>query len=554
MAVTLSANYRAELKKMENAPDIILEIALDSGTLKIGQHSAFVDVAAGLGDVDSFQNKISPKSGFTSLGNITAKIVGRDVFKDLIKDEYLKNRRVKKLEGFIADGFQYSDYAETFNGVISEWSRNGDTLTLTIHDDFQPITKEVPRESTTGTHSTKFIDYSDQNPVDTMLDLIKVEASIAASLVETSKFESERDTWLSGWKFQRVLTNPEKIVDYLNELQKETNSFIVSDGELITFKVFAPSPPGTTTLTYTDDYHITKGSVRQKSGYSDFYNRIIFYYDYNEADDDVAKNFDSVHIVIDSASQGSGQWDETKTKIIKSKWIKSHTFTQPSNITGCTIYGLSKSNGISSGKSGHELSYNSTNKTLAWTAPDGTTGTAVNVESDGKYTIYDQDETKYVRVLITALDLPELNKDDEITITSLLGASHVASISSKLLNRYRDPVSTIEFSLDMNLIANTDNKPIKPTDVFYLTTDEATVKGKSSLDAEHMMILSMKPQKTKLMISCIQTKISERAAFIAPAGYPDYPSATSQQREYAFIGRASDNKVNGGTEEGYLII
>jgi len=550
MAVTLSTKYLAELKKMENTPDVILEIVLDSGTIKIGQNSQFADVQAGLGDVDSFQNKIDPKNGFASLGTITARIVGREIFKDLIQNEYLKNRRVTKLEGFIADGFTYTDYAKTFTGVISDWSRKGDVLTLTIHDDLQPATHEVPQEDTVGTHTSKFIDYSNTNPVDIKLNLLKVQAAIGASFVDTSKFESERDLWLNGWKFQRVLTEPEKIVDYLSELQKETNSFIVHDGELITYKVFAPDPPGTLLIKYSNNYQIDGKSVNQKSGYPDFYNRVLYYYDWDESENDETKNFGSVHIAIDADSQGSSQWDETKTKIIKSKWIKSLTFTQPINITGCTIYALSKSNSTGSGT----LTYNFANNTLSWTAPGGTAGTAININESGKFTLYDQDQTKYVRVLVTSSALPGSNQTDTITSTALQGSVYAAAIATKLLNRYRDPVTIIDFSMDMNFIADSNNKPIKPTDGFLLTTDEAAVYGKNTLIDEPMMILSVKPEKTKLMLSSIQTKLNKRYGFIAPSGYPDYPSATAMQRLYAFIGRSSDNKVNAGTEEGYLII
>ena len=60
------------------------------------------------------------------------------------------------------------------------------------------------------------------------------------------------------------------------------------------------------------------------------------------------------------------------------------------------------------------------------------------------------------------------------------------------------------------------------------------------------MLTSVRPdfQASKVSIEAVQTKMYRKYGFIAPAGYPDYPSATTAQREYAFIGRASDNKVN----------
>jgi len=46
---------------------------------------------------------------------------------------------------------------------------------------------------------------------------------------------------------------------------------------------------------------------------------------------------------------------------------------------------------------------------------------------------------------------------------------------------------------------------------------------------------------------------SRRYGFIAPAGSPDYTAASTEQKKHAYIGKASDNKVNEGKEDGYYI-
>ena len=48
-------------------------------------------------------------------------------------------------------------------------------------------------------------------------------------------------------------------------------------------------------------------------------------------------------------------------------------------------------------------------------------------------------------------------------------------------------------------------------------------------------------------VEALQTKMYRDTGFIAPAGYPDYDTATEADREYAFIGRASDNKIYDGS-------
>jgi hypothetical protein len=43
----------------------------------------------------------------------------------------------------------------------------------------------------------------------------------------------------------------------------------------------------------------------------------------------------------------------------------------------------------------------------------------------------------------------------------------------------------------------------------------------------------------------------KRYAIISPAGYPDYASASSAQRQYGFIGTAGNLMSNG--DDGYYI-
>ncbi|NIW98780.1 MAG: hypothetical protein GWN13_11135, partial [Phycisphaerae bacterium] len=122
-----------------------------------------------LKSVSSLQNKIDTKDGFTTLGQISIVITGRENFKDIIKDEYLKNRRVTRKDGFVASGFDYSDYADTFTGTIQKWSRKGDELTLVVSDDLIEAKKKIPVENSTN---TQLIDYRDTNPVDIMKDIL----------------------------------------------------------------------------------------------------------------------------------------------------------------------------------------------------------------------------------------------------------------------------------------------------------------------------------------------------------------------------------------------
>lgn len=534
MAITLTTAFINALKSNANAPNVIIEVALASGTRKWGLAAGgFSDVAPVLKSVSSLQNKIDPKSGYTTRGQVTFVITGRDNFKNIVRDEYLKNRRVTIKQGFTVSGFVYSDYAAVFTGKISDWSRKGDELTITVSDDLTEASKKLPVENAT---KTQYLSYQNMHPADIMTDILLTRLGIGSGYVDSTKFASERDTWMQGWKFERILTEPKDANDYLNELQIETNSFIVHDGEKVSYKVFAPPVPGQTIEEWTDGFNILEGSLSCKSGYKEnFFNRVVFYYDYAETGQDKEVDYDSAVIAVDSASQGSGQWNETTTKVIKSKWVRTYTHNQPTNVTGVVIFHVSSSNGAGDG----HISYTAATKTLQWTAPGGAAGTAVPVLKDGRYQVFSPDLTKYCRVIVTFASLPVIDKNDTITITGIAGLTLATTLAQKILSRYRDPVSTVAFEVDISNVAWA-SAFIKPTDIKDITSDEAFEKGVNSWTKERVMITSLRPDFTsgKVGVEAIETRQYRLYGFIAPAGYPNYGSASAAQKEYCYI-RAS---------------
>lgn len=557
MAITLSSRYIAELKKGVNTPNVIVEVALDTGVRRFGYHvrgaavTAFIadgtyvagggvyalgsdglavfDIIPVLKSVSSLQNKIDTRNGYSTRGELKLVITGRENFKDLIRGEHLKNRRVVRKDGFMSPGFTFFDYAPTFTGIISDWTRKGDELTLTVADDLKEASAKVPEENSTR---TQHLDYRGTHPVDIMTDLLINRLGIDPAYVDAEKFAAEGGMWLAGWKFDRVLTKPSEANEYLNELQVETNSFIVHDGEKISYKVFSPPLPGSVTEEWTDR-EMLAGSFSQKSGYKDgFYNRVVVYYDYDESGSDGEENFESAFIAVDAASQDLSNWNEASTRVIKSKWIRSHTYTQPSGVSGVVLYHVSSANGAGQGL----LTFIKALNTLVWTPPGGAPGEAVHVSKDGKFDICGADKTNFVRVIVTAANLPPADSSDWITISPLNGGSIAAVLGSKILSRFRDPVSVVTFEVDINNMAY-DSVFIKPTDLKDITTGEACGLGKSEWSGDRVMLTSVRPdfENFKVSVEAIEARMYRVYGFVAPAGFPDHGSASSSQRKYAFI-------------------
>jgi hypothetical protein len=550
MAVKLSPAYLAEIRKAANVPNVIIEVALDSGARRFGKHAGgFSDVNPCLKSVSSLQNKLDAKNGYSTIGQMSFTLVGRDNFTGLVKDNYLKNRRVTRRDGFVAAGFGYGDYAAIYSGWITDWSRSGDELTITVSDDLVDSTVSIPTENE---YDTQYLDYRDWNPVDVMTDILYARLGIGASYIDTARFTAERDQWLSGWKVVRVLTEPTDAKDYLNELQQETNSFIYHDGEKITFKVFGPPMPGESVEEWTDGTHILADSLTQKSGYKDnFFNRVVVYYDYDDDGGDDASAFESGVIALDAASQDAAQWDETSTKTVYSKWLRSYVWVQPVNVTGVIIYHASASNGLTGGS----IRYNYADKTLQWEPYGGSLGARVTVSEDGKYDVYALDTSKFIRVIVDASALYSgADRVDYITFYPKSGGVLATALAAKILSRYRDPSAIVAFDVHMNVAAYNSGF-VKPTDFKDLTTDEACSKGGSTWNKKRVMVTSVRPDfaGNKVEVEAIDAQMNKRYGVIAPAGYADtvYGAASEALRLYAFISDA--NGKLAGTSDGYYI-
>ena len=546
MAVTLSAKYLAELKNPNKIPSVFMEINLGGSTVRWGNNKIMTGlVHPVLQNVSKQHNKLDVKQNIVTKGSLSFSVVDSSYVRGVITGNRLKNLRVKKYDGFISSGWDDTDYIKTFEGVIYDIDKDGEIWTIQARDIRQQTQKVVPVAETDKTH---YIDYSDENPIDIMKNLIETQAGIPSADYDGTVFDSERDAWYNGWKFFRVLPDSKPANKHLAELQVETNSYIHHAGDKISIKSFAPTVPGATVREMSDDYNILAGSVSSDLGYVDgFSSRIEVRYDYDESGNSNEENFESMEVAEDTNSQTD--WREIKTKVIKAKWIRSLSFDQPVNITGCVVYAISKDNGTSAGKTGHQLSYNFTNKTLTWVAPDGTVGTAVTIDRSGRYQVKSLDERKYVRVIVDITALPGSNQTDALTITSLSGSAYALTLATRLLNRYLNPVPTIKASVDYRDI-NNNGVMYSPTDIVNITTDEVVIFEQDGLNAEPCIILSVKPDEKnqKIRLEAMPTRLGQRGAYIAPAGYPDYASATGAQRQYCYIGRASDGKVFDGAD------
>jgi len=381
-------------------------------------------------------------------------------------------------------------------------------------------------------------------------NIIGTQIGVSSDHIDSTAIETERDTWFLGWVFHRVITNPVTAKILLDELQEETHSFIYTDGDKYKVKAFAPRTPGQTLYEITND-QIIGGSLSLDARMDDnFYNRCEVYYDYDESGGNEEEDYESIVDANDTTSQSN--WGETSTKVVKSKWLRTYAWTQPSNITGVTVYHASKTNGAGDGT----LTFNVAGQTLSWKAPgDGVAGSTVEVDRDGKYQLFATgSETKYIRVVVTTADLPAGNQTDTITLSATGASIYANSIAHHYVARYSTPQGEAGFDLGLS-DAIFQDEFLKPSNLVKVTTNRVATKGEPEWDNEVLLLLSAKMDfgKRKMTVEGLQTGFRRKYAFIGPTTMVnDYDSATSADKEYAFIADTS-NQLGTDNESAYYV-
>jgi hypothetical protein len=539
-------NLIRELQSASPSLEVVVELELDSGTKTLSQTAPHgIPI---LSRVSGLLHKLQPAYGKSNIASISVDLIDRSEWGPMVAGNYIKNRRatvrlLPRRSGPGADDWYY----EFFTGLVIDYSIKDEVLTIEIRDDLYVAKDKVPEENDTNTQT---LCLQNMNPVDIKKLLIETYGGVPSARIDSAQFTAEKGKWFQGWAFDRVLIRPIAIKTLIDELDDQTFSYVFSDGDKITTTSFVPPSPGTTIKELSGGFE-KKGTLSVSGMMEDnFFNRCVVYYDYDESGSDNEGNYDSLAMYANVASQGSDQWDEVATKIVKSKWIRSFSIAQPSNITGCVIYNCNPRNGAGSGT----LAWNAAAAALTWTAPGGSAGAAVKCDKNGKYQLFSSDTTKYIRVMVTAADLPGGNQSDSLTITQLDGPSIANSLASRWVARYADPQAEIDFSLDLSDAWHND-KLMRVSDIAEVTHDSIVTKGKNGWQAERIFLTSVRPdiEKKEVKISGILTGFKRRYGFIGPASLTvDYDAASEAEREYAFVGDDA-NMVGSDNEDGYNI-
>lgn len=88
------------------------------------------------------------------------------------------------------------------------------------------------------------------------------------------------------------------------------------------------------------------------------------------------------------------------------------------SLTASTISGVTYDDAAGNATGSGTVTYTTTGTLLQWTPPSGTIGVAVNIGSDGTYTIMDANSASYIVVTVVAASLPGSNATQAVTVSN----------------------------------------------------------------------------------------------------------------------------------------
>lgn len=149
----------------------------------------------------------------------------------------------------------YDDATDPTSGTLrlgdelATFTRSGATLTLVRG--VQGTTAEAADE---GDKLQICIVYTATRVEAILEDLLTTYGGVDASLIPTADWTAEADTWLSTYIIDETLSEPEKIIDYCNELAKQCGLALYWSPPDNEIKLLALRPPvGDTITDLTDD-------------------------------------------------------------------------------------------------------------------------------------------------------------------------------------------------------------------------------------------------------------------------------------------------------------
>jgi len=176
----------------------------------------------------------------------------------------------------------------------------------------------------------------------------------------------------------------------------------------------------------------------------------------------------------------------------------------------------------------------------------------VTVNKDGRFQLFGNTTTKYIRVVVTYASLPVGDQSDTLAISALPGSQLATVLATHWVVRYRDPQAELSFNLDLADAIHLDAF-IKVSDIVKISSERIITKGRPKWNEEKIFLTSVRPdfQKKRMQVTGLQTSFKKKYGFIGTQ-VNDWDAATDAEKEYAYIGDAL-NQLGAANTDGFYI-
>lgn len=178
--------------------------------------------------------------------------------------------------------------------------------------------------------------FNSVNAVDVIYTLLTTYAGISASYINTTDWDSERDTWLSAYDVTTLITEPVGINTLLGELAQQCSLYIWWDERTQKIKLQAVRAATGDVSSINEDKHIIKDSTSLKQEAKERISQVWLLYgmkDYTKGIKET-NNYLNVSITADLDSETDEKYGEQSIKKIYSRWLTTQI---PASTTGDRI-------------------------------------------------------------------------------------------------------------------------------------------------------------------------------------------------------------------------
>jgi N-acetylneuraminic acid mutarotase len=259
----------------------------------------------------------------SSISQVTINTAFSKSLSDYLKTKYPKNKEVRLMAGFIADGYVEADYFEYYRGLIDEWSiEEKDTISIKIKDFSKQWDVPVPAKWQSSSDDKT---WTAMHPIDVMLDIFRGYIGSTDSELDQSSFNDVKLA-TPGWVVTRTITgNTVQAKELLEELRRLLSAYFIPqpNGRI---KIKRWNASESAAMTFTDSDFITK---KWEANAASLMNQLNIYFGHaenptyptaSEIGGDDLKNFHAWDLSGDATSKAN--WGETAAEEIKDKWTR----------------------------------------------------------------------------------------------------------------------------------------------------------------------------------------------------------------------------------------